>query len=84
MASKKNPLLEKVLAKLSAVKRNPSWWEKVEPEHAELLAGLHEAWLAGTFGPHLKPAAAAISKTLSEENVATIGPDRVAVWLKKA
>lgn len=84
MAAKKNPLLEKVLAKLSSVKRHPSWWEKVDPEHAELLAGLREAWLAGTFGPHMKPAATAISKTLSEENVATIGSAQVVVWLKRA
>jgi len=84
MAAKKTAILEKVLANFPQGRRNQPWWEKVKPEHAELLADLLDAWRAGTFGQHLKPAAAAISKTLSEENVANIGPDRVVVWLKRA
>jgi len=76
-----------VVAELKAsIPTNPHglrpWWERVDQEHHELLAAIHEAWRAGELGAKQITAARRISQKLRTYGI-TIGEQGVIAWLKR-
>lgn len=57
------------------------WWERVDPEHHELLDAIHAAWYAGELGAKRLTAARGIVPLLAEHGI-TIGEQGVLAWLK--
>jgi putative Ca2+/H+ antiporter (TMEM165/GDT1 family) len=59
------------------------WSDRVAPEHAETLAQIEAAFLAGEFGSKRKPAYVAIAAYLNTAGISSIGHQGVREWLEK-
>ena len=71
----KASVLEKVLANIPQSGRTTKWESRVAPAHKKTIEDIRKAWLEGVFGDKIHPAAAAVAKTLREENIANVGKD---------
>lgn len=83
MASKK---VSEAVAKLAAsIPKNQHgakpWWERVDPQHQELLDAIHAAWHSGELGAKRLTAARGIVPMLAENGI-NIGEQGVITWLK--
>jgi hypothetical protein len=82
----KKPLssvVDDVLANIA--RRAPqAWYELIAPEHAGTVREIRDAWAAGKLGAKKYPAARGISKYLSDQGIAKVGPQGVLRWLEKA
>ena len=76
-------IVDEVLGNL-AVPKPRRWYENVDPQHADTLATIREAFYAGAFGPQQKPACEAIAKTLRAKGIADIQYQGVLQWLKRS
>ena len=75
-------IIEEIRAAIPPANRGSRpWHERVPAEHAETLREIHDAWHDGLFGSRRYPAAAAISKRLSDLGI-DIGEQGVIAWLR--
>jgi hypothetical protein len=58
------------------------WQDRVADEHQPTLQAIKEAYLAGKFGRHQRPAVLAIVSVLASRGIANIGRNGVQAWLK--
>ena len=83
MASK--VVREAVAALAASIPKNQHgsrpWWERVEPQHQELLDAIHAAWYAGELGAKRLTAARGIVAMLAGHGI-NIGEQGVMTWLK--
>jgi hypothetical protein len=79
----KSDIVADILQAMPESNRSRPWWEKAAPEHQKTINAIAEAWRSGQLGPSRNRAAAAISTTLGQRGIATVGRQGVLLWLNR-
>lgn len=84
MGTQKRQAVARVLERMEQAKpRGPAWYQRIDPKHQATLDELAEAWLAGRLGSEVTGAARAVSATLQDLGVTTVGWQGVKTWLQR-
>ena len=78
--------LECVVAGAEAASQQKAivWEDRVPPEHHAAIEEIRSAWRSGQIAGPLARIAKLISEELAKRNIATVGPQGVILWLKRA
>jgi len=78
--------LECVVAGAEAASQQKAivWEDRVPPEHQAAIEEIRSAWRSGQIAGPLARIAKLISEELAKRNIATVGPQGVILWLKRA
>ena len=71
-------------AEAASQKKAIVWEDRVPPEHHAAIEEIRSAWRSGQIAGPLACIAKLISDELAARNIATVGPQGVILWLKRA